>query len=148
MLKNGITLGKCIEKIYYSKCKKIADKHDVSVTEVAILNFLHNNPDSNTAKDFALFAHLSKSSVSEAIDSLTKKGFIVGKQDEADRRYIHLEIQESARQVVEDALIIQQEFVDIVLNDFSKDEAKLLESLLDRVAENIKNASKDLEKKI
>ena len=86
---------------------------------------MHNNPDTDTAKDVALFAHVSKSCVSDAIESLTKKGFIVGKQDEADRRYIHLEIQESARQVVEDALIIQQEFVDIVLNDFSKDEEEL-----------------------
>jgi len=143
MHKNVFTLGKHVEKIYSAKCKKIADKHGVSVTEVAILNFLHNNPDTDTAKDFAMFAHMSKSCVSDAIESLMKKGFLIGRQDEIDRRYVHLEIQDSARELLEDGLEVQKEFIDIILNGFNSEEAKLLESLLDRVANNIKNASKD-----
>jgi len=142
--RNVLSIGKCVEKIYANKSKTIADKHGVSIMEVAILNFLHNNPDTDTAKDFAEFAHISKSCISDAIDSLMKKGFLLGKQDESDRRYVHLVIQDSAKPLIEDTLVMQQDFFDIILNGFTEEEAEVLDSLLDRVAENIKNASKNL----
>lgn len=143
MHKNVITLGKCMEKIYSNKCKKVADKYGVTITEVAILNFLHNNPETDTARDFALFAHLSKSSISDAIESLTKKGFLIGRQDETDRRYIHLEIQDNAKEIIKDTLIMQQEIIDTVLTGFDEEEAKQLETLIDRVVKNIRNASQN-----
>lgn len=142
--RNVLSIGKCVEKIYSNKCKKIADKHGVSIMEVAILNFLYNNPDTDTAKDFADFAHISKSCISDAIESLTKRGFLIGKQDAADRRYVHLVIQDTAKDLIRDALAMQQEFFEIVLNGFNESESELLDSLLDRVANNIKNASKNL----
>ena len=142
--RNVLSIGKCIEKIYSDKSKKIAEKHNVSSLEIAILLFLHNNPDTDTARDFTDFAHMSKSCVSDAIDSLTKRGFLIGKQDENDRRYIHLVIQNLAKPLIDDALVMQQEFFDIVLNGFDEGEAEMLDSLLDRVADNIKKASKNL----
>ena len=144
MHRNVLSIGKCIEKIYTSNCKKIADKHGVSTMEVAILNFLYNNPDTDTAKDFASFAHISKSCISEAIESLTRRGFLIGNQDATDRRYIHLEIQEAAESLVKDSLVMQQEFINTVLRGFDENEVKLLDELLDRVAENIKNASNNI----
>ena len=143
MHKNVFAIGKCLQKMYNTKGRKIAEKHGISVLEVALLNFLHNNPDADTAKDFSLFVHLSKSSISEAVDSLTKKGYLVGRQDEADRRCIHLEIQESAKDIVADALEMQEEFFELVLKGFSEEEAKTLDFLMDRVIDNIKEASEE-----
>ena len=73
-----------------------------------------------------------------------KRGFLVGKQDETDRRYVHLEIQDSAKELIKDSLVMQEEFFDIILDGFDEKEAQLLDGLIDRVTKNIEKASMNL----
>ena len=137
--KNMISVASSIKSYHDKKCDELASKYGLTNLEVNILIFLDNNPAHNTAKEICLVSNLSKSSVSEAVDSLTKKGFIRGEQDKSDRRYIHLIIENRASSLLKDSNNMREELQSILLKGFSKDELAKVDEFFNRIIENAKD---------
>lgn len=55
---------------------EVSRDHGINATEMSILLFLAGNPDLNTAKDIVESRPMTKSSVSRAVDSLVRQGYI------------------------------------------------------------------------
>lgn len=55
---------------------EVSRDHGINATEMSILLFLAGNPDLNTAKIFVESRLMTKSSVSRAVDSLVRQGYI------------------------------------------------------------------------
>ena len=133
-----------IKSYHDRKCDILAKKYGLTNLEVDILIFLDNNPAHNTAKDICSISNLSKSSVSEAVESLTQKGYIRGTQDKNDRRYIHLELEDFAENILKEADNMREEFQDILLKGFSAQELKQVDDFFNRIIENTKDISQNL----
>lgn len=127
-------------RLYDKKIKGMAERYGLTPAEVNVLLFLANNPEYNTAKDISEMRLLPKSCVSRAVDSLTRQGFLTSREDEKDRRILHLFILPAAAGVVKDAQENQQEFISCVFCNFTREERRMLDALTAKLLINIKEA--------
>ncbi|MBP3284341.1 MAG: MarR family transcriptional regulator [Clostridia bacterium] len=144
MHKEFLRASKYIQKVYDRLCEKISLKYGLTKLELAVLMYLEVNPDCSTARDITMNFHISKSAISQAIDVLMKKGFICGKQNENDRRYVFLELQESAKEILKESDKVNEEFRQIVSKGISEEELEAFQSTVKHMLKNIKEASKEI----
>lgn len=136
----ALLLSSHFKKLYAKKIKSMAENYGLMPIEVDVLLFLANNPECNTAKDICELRLLPKANVSRAVDSLIRQGFLTAREDEKDRRILHLFIPPAASGVVLDAQACQQEFFSTVFGNFSAHELQQLDALTAKLTANIKEA--------
>lgn len=129
-----------IPLIYEKSFSKTIGKYHLTQNEVDVLGFLHVHPEYNTAKKICELRKLPKSNVSVAIDRLMQKGYLLGERDVKDRRIIHLTITNSAAEVVGSIMKDYEEFMDVLLDGFSKEEKELWSKLERKMSMNIEKA--------
>ena len=86
---------------------------------------------------------LSKGNVSQAVESLSSRGFLQRTADTANRRKIHLSLLPKAQPVIReiDAMLIH--FRDTLFLDFSPEEMEMYAAFCQRIIENTKKAMKE-----
>lgn len=144
MDQNIFNLGKYIFKVHDKLYEKISVKYGISKFEINILFMLKWNPECDTARDIVEKLNLSKSNVSTAIDDLCKKGYLVGVQDEFDRRYIHLKILEPAEDIINEGIKVHDEFVNTVTKGITEEKLEMCKDVLEQVVKNLINVSKNM----
>ena len=143
MHKELLSSAKSVEKVYNRLFQEVSSKYNISKLELSILMYLGVHPEA-TAKDIVKLMHISKSSVSEAIDELVHKGFVNGTHKENDRRCVILELQESAKEILLEADRINQEFQKVVSAGISEEDLVVFQRTLKHMLDNIVEASKDI----
>ena len=133
-------------RLYDKMLKKVCTKYDLTIAEADIISFLQNNPEKDTAGDIVELRRLSKGAVSKAVESLIQKSLLERTEDAKDRRKIHLALKPQAGPVMESINEVRENFVDTVLDGFTKEELKLYSLFFDRLFENIKKAMERNEK--
>lgn len=139
-----LKFSRSIFLLYERATSQVLEKTGLSQLELDILAFLHNNPEMDTASHIIEYRMLPKANVSQAVDSLTRKGLVVSRRDDSDRRRFHLTPTEAAAPIIEKVLDAQRVFRDLMFADFSESERALYNSMTMRISEN---AKKQLEKK-
>lgn len=129
-----------IVKLHESMLKDICETYRLTLTEAAVISFLHNNPQRDTAADIVELRRLQKSNVSCAVETLSRKGLISRRQDEADRRRVHLSLTDEAVPVIESIDLLQAEFQKQVFYGFSDREIEIFDSMNERISDNTKRA--------
>lgn len=132
-----------IIKLYDSKLRPICDYYGLVPIEATIVSFLHNNPDKDTAADIAQLRMLSKSNVSQAVESLIQKSLLQRRQDTEDRRRIHLSLTPEAKPITQEIESVRESFREQIFRDFTEEEQELFARFHDRLAENTKMAMKE-----
>lgn len=122
--------------------KKICVKYDLSLIEANIISFLYNNPGKDTAGDIVELRMLSKGNVSQGVELLAGKGFLLRSQDKEDRRKVHLRLSDAVQPVTEELKLEKQKFQEVLFDGFTEEDRKMLEELNRRVMENTKKALK------
>ena len=136
MNRNIFSVGKYIFKVHDKFCENISTQYGLTNLELNILFFLKSNCEFDTAKDMAEKMHLSKSNISDAVDSLTKKGYLMGVQDKTDRRYIHLKLQKNADKILENAFKIHEEFINSIVKDIPQEKLNIAREVLEQCLVN------------
>lgn len=144
MDQNIFNLGKYIFKVHDKLCEKISTKYGINNFELNILFCLSANTCIDTARDLVEKLNLSKSNVSTAIDNLTKKGYLKGFQDENDRRYIRLKLQEPAKDILDEASIVHDEFIKTITKDISREKLDICQKVLEQIVKNVVHESKKM----
>lgn len=121
---------------------KICVKYDLSLIEANIISFLYNNPGKDTAGDIVELRMLSKGNVSQGVELLAGKGFLLRSQDKEDRRKVHLRLSDAVQPVTEELKLEKQKFQEVLFDGFTEEDRKMLEELNRRVMENTKKALK------
>ena len=127
-------------RLYDKMLKRVCTEHELTVVEADIISFLQNNPEKDTAADIVELRGLSKGAVSKAVECLIQKSLLERIPDTADRRKIHLKIMPAAGPVTESINEVREEFVDTVLEGFTKEELVMQNQFLGRLFENTKRA--------
>ncbi len=136
MNRNIFNVGKYIFKVHDKFCESISTQYGLSNLELNILFFLKSNSGLDTAREMSEKLHLSKSNISDAVDNLTQKGYLMGVQDKKDRRYIHLKLQEKADKVLENALLVHEGFVNSITKDISEEKLDIAREVLEQILAN------------
>jgi len=144
MNRNIFGVGKYIFKVHDRFCEKISTQYGLTNLELNILFFLKANCEIDTARDMSEKLHLSKSNISDAVDTLTKKGYLIGIQDEKDRRYIHLKLQKEADNVLENAFAIHEEFIKSITKNISQEKLDIAREVLEQILTNAMNEAENI----
>lgn len=119
--------------------KKVMEKYSLSAIEVDVILFLANNNEINLAADIAKITRRQKSHISMAVKGLTEKGYLHSEPDPHNQKKMHLEITESAKEIVEFGKKMQQSFIDLVYIGFTQEEIICFSELCNRILKNIRN---------
>lgn len=134
-----VTIRRII-KLYDSMLKGVCQQYQLSLIEANIISFLYNNPGKDTAGDIVELRMLAKGNVSQAVEALIRKSLLQRRQDNADRRKIHLSLLPAADPITRDMDTIRQQFHEEVFRGFSTEEIAFFEQVNGRIMENAKNA--------
>lgn len=129
-----------VKKLHESMLRSICTENDMNFSEAAVICFLYNNPEKDTAADIVELRKLSKTSVSQAVDSLQKRNFLVRKRDEKDRRRIHLAISDKALPVIKSLEQAQKKFYAEIFNGFTERDIRRFRKINAQIAKNAERA--------
>ena len=133
-------------RLYDKMLKKVCTEHDLTVIEADVISFLRNNPGKDTAVDIVELRRLSKGAVSKAVESLIQKSLLERIPDTVDRRRIHLKLKPEAGPVTEMIDDVKEEFLNAVLNGFSKEELQAHTRFFQRLFDNTRTELERREK--
>lgn len=127
-------------RLYDKLLKKVCTEHNLTVIEADIISFLQNNPGKDTAADIVELRMLSKGAVSKGVDSLIQKSLLERVPDTEDRRKIHLRLMPQAGPVTETVDEVRDEFLETVLDGFTKEELEIQTLFLQKLFDNTQKA--------
>ena len=127
-------------RLYDKMMKKVCMEHDLTVIEADVISCLQNNPGKDTAADIVDLRLLSKGAVSKAVESLLQKSLLERIPDTEDRRRIHLKLKPEAGPVTESIDEVREEFLNTVLDGFTKEELEAHAQFFQRLFANTKKA--------
>lgn len=129
-------------KLHENMLRDIGQEYELTLTEATIISFLHNNPGRDTAADIVELRMLQKSNVSQAVETLYRRGYLERKQDMADRRKIHLYLTGQAQPVI--GRMDQQwaQFEQEILSGISPQEREVYIRVNEKMQKNIEHAVK------
>ena len=84
-----LLLVRYMMKLYEKHLENVQMKYQLSHIEIAIIGFLYNNPEKDTAADIVERRMLPKGNVSAGVEMLVQKELLIRRQDQADSRKIH-----------------------------------------------------------
>ena len=119
---------------------EVSRDHGINATEMSILLSLAGNPELDTARDIVETRSMTKSSVSRAVESLVRQGYIHTREDHEDRRITHLVLEEKASPVIEVGIQAQQEMLDFLCQGISRKELESFCRIHNQIQENAREA--------
>lgn len=137
-----LTAGRRLKKLYDKMMDKTAVQYGLSRVDIAILLFLLNNPEYDTARDIVELRMLAKSHVSKGVENLVCRGYLMTYPDSSDRRVIHLRLTNDALPCAETARNVQNEFMKYLYKDVSESEKEMIAQISRKVLNNIEEALK------
>lgn len=131
-------------KLYEQILSEIPTDYKLSLMEIKIISFLHNNPGQDTIGDIAELRRLPKGNVSQGVESLVQKSLLVRTPDKADRRKVHLSLTSNAAPLVTEIEKTKDIFVARAYEGLSEEEIEQFCQITQHV---MKNAARWLERK-
>lgn len=133
-----LTCIRCISKAYDGVLKKICAGFGLTLLEVKVVSFLHNNPKMNTAGDISEYRLLSKGNVSHAVESLIRQGLLERVPDRSDRRKVRLYLLPAAKPVTDRIDFEWEKFDKRLLERFEEKEILQFDLFKEKLMQNAK----------
>ena len=123
--------------------RSVCDQYELTQMEYDILMFLYNNPQYNTAADIVKVRKSTKSHVSTSLRLLEDKGLVEKKQSEDNKKHIEIILLDSAQEIVQAGLNVQNEFVKNIFRGLTEEEMVLCKSVFSKICNNAENCLKE-----
>ena len=131
--------GGLFKKLLEEQSMELRQKYELKKAELEILYFLSHCGTHNTSTDIHRQLMMNRGHISQAVDSLCRMQFITAIPDQNDRRYIHYEISDSAREIIMELTRRREEMNRRILEGISEEELKVFRDVSARIRENIEN---------
>ena len=133
----SILQGGQFKKLLDVQSAELRQKYDMKKAELEILYFLSRCGGHNTSKDIHAQLMMNRGHISQAVDSLCRRRYIVAIPDQNDRRYIHYEILDSAKEIVAEMAKRREEMNRQILKGISKEELEIVREVSLKIKNNI-----------
>lgn len=131
-----------MSRLYDKFSLPLCEEKGIAKAEMDVLAFLSNHKGKDTARDIEKMRMMPKANVSQAVEALIRKQFLIRVPDKSDRRKIHLLITENAESAVGAVHKMQREFFAALFGDFTDEEFSSFKSAVEKITENASNALK------
>ena len=133
----SILQGGQFKKLLDVQSAELRQKYDMKKAELEILYFLSRCGGHNTSKDIHAQLMMNRGHISQAVDSLCRRRYIVAIPDQNDRRYIHYEILDSAKEIVAEMAKRREKMNRQILKGISKEELEIFREVSLKIKNNI-----------
>ncbi len=106
---------------------------NITVKEMHLIDAVVKLEDNNIAKNIARKLNITQSSLTTAVSTLEKKGMLIRKSDEKDKRIVKICPTEKAMQVYNHHRQFHSELVDVVTNKLDRQELDAFVNGLNKV---------------
>ena len=125
------------QKGYARMLDPICRQWDLTRNELDVLLFLANNPGLDRAADIVSRRGMAKSHVSLSVSNLESKGLLICRKDPADRRTVHLQLTEGAKEIARAGQEAQRIFFVRIHQGVSREEFDLWRRICLKISKNI-----------
>ena len=127
------------KRLFDEQNNEIRQKYDIKKVELEVLYFLSRSGDLNTSSDIHRQLKMNKGHISQAVDALCSRNYIVPVQDTQDRRYVHYEVQDVAKELIEEITQKRHEINELILKDITEEELQIFRKVSEKIRNNIEN---------
>ena len=114
-------------------------KYNMKKAELEILYFLSRCGKQNTSTDIHHQLMMNRGHISQAVDSLCKRNYIIAVTDEKDRRYVHYVLQDSAKEIIAEMTRVREDINNRIWEGISEEEMKIFREVSSKIRKNIEN---------
>lgn len=132
-----ILQGGQFKKLLEEQSAELRKKYNMKRAELEILYFLSRSGVHNTSTDIHRQLMMNRGHISQSIDNLCRRNYIIAIPDQNDRRYVHYEISEQARELVREMTQRRQAMNQKILKGVSEEELKIYRDVSERIRKNI-----------
>lgn len=133
----AILYGGQFKRLLEEQSLELRNKYDMKKAELEILYFLSRCGDRNTSSDIHHQLMMNRGHISQAVDNLCKRKYIIAIPDKNDRRYVHYEILDSAHDVLKEVTKRREEMNRQILDGVSEDELRTFREVSSKIRTNI-----------
>ena len=119
------------KKEYSRSLEPVCKRFGLTQNELAVLLFLHNNPNRDRA------AGIAKSHVSLSVSNLERRGILTRRYEPADRRSCHLALTQKGEEIAEAGAGRQRQFFEALYTGISPAEREQLRAISRKIMDNI-----------
>ncbi|MCI5587664.1 MAG: MarR family winged helix-turn-helix transcriptional regulator, partial [Lachnospiraceae bacterium] len=91
----------------------------------------------NTSTDIHRQLMMNRGHISQAVDNLCKKNYIIAVPDKTDRRYIHYKITDNARELIKEMTDRRENVSRMILKDITEEELEAYRKVSEKIRKNI-----------
>jgi len=133
----AILYGGQFKRLLEEQSLELRNKYDMKKAELEILYFLSRCGDRNTSSDIHHQLMMNRGHISQAVDNLCKRKYIIAIPDKNDRRYVHYEILDSAHDILKEVTKRREEMNRQILDGVSEDELRTFREVSSKIRTNI-----------
>lgn len=134
---DSILQGGQFKKLLEEQSAELRQKYDIKRAELEILYFLSRCGTHNTSSDIHRQLMMNRGHISQAVDNLCRRNYIIAIPDQHDRRYVHYEISDHAQELVAEMTKRREAMNRKILKGVSEEELKIYRDVSRKIRENI-----------
>ena len=130
--------GGQFKRLLEEQSMELRDKYGLKRAELEILYCLSHCGNQNTSSDIHRTLMMNRGHISQAVDQLCRKKYIVAIPDNDDRRYVHYETTEQAVELIDELTRRREEIHNRILKGISASELETFRRVFEKISENMK----------
>ena len=132
-----ILQGGQFKKLLEEQSAELRQKYDMKREELEILYFLSKSGEHNTSTDIHRQLMMNRGHISQAVDNLCRRNYIIAIPDKNDRRYVHYEISDHAKELITEMTSRREAMNQKILEGVSEEELKIYREVSEKIRNNI-----------
>ncbi|MDY3248814.1 MAG: MarR family winged helix-turn-helix transcriptional regulator [Candidatus Choladocola sp.] len=138
-----ILQGGQFKKLLEEQSVELRRKYDMKRAELEILYFLSKCGTNNTSTDIHRQLMMNRGHISQAVDNLCRRNYIIAIPDKNDRRYVHYEISDHAQELVREMTDRRESMIQKILEGVSEEKFKIYREVSEIIRKNINDLIMD-----
>lgn len=126
------------KRLLEEQSAELRQKYDMKRAELEILYYLSHCGQNNTSTDIHQHLLMNRGHISQAVDNLCKKNYIIAMPDKQDRRYVHYVISESVDELIFELTRRRKEINKHILKGVSEEEFKIFCDVFEKMRKNMR----------
>ncbi len=124
------------KKLYERRCQGLMKKYDLRIADIDVLYFVAHSEGKKYAKDIA-DSGMSKANVSKSVEHLHQRGLVELCADTDDRRCVHIQPTEQAREIITRVQEIRSEMSNSLSEGIAEEDKRAVVRVMQQLGENI-----------
>lgn len=113
------------------------NKTNLNRLELEVIYLLSHYDEMTTLTDICRYTQMNKGHMSTTLDNLVKKGYVVCKRDDKDRRYVKYELTDASEQICKEMEAVWSEMILKVVEGIDENSLVIFNSVSEQISRNI-----------